>query len=462
MAYLSDADVIGYGGAGGGGKTDFLIGKALTQHQRSLIIRREASQLLAIIDRTRDILGGVLGASFNGTLKTWRLPDGRMLEMGGVAHPGDEQKWRGRPHDGLFIDEADAVPELTVRFLSGWLRTTVPGQKCQMALGFNPPATSEGRWLLDWFAPWIDEDYPDRAMPGELRWFATIPNKEGGWKDLPRPDSTTFEYDGETITPRSRTFIPAKVTDNPFFAGTTYIAQLQSLHEPLRSQLLYGDFRAGLQDGIWQCIPTAWAKAAQARWKPDGYGGKPMSCLGADIAHGGADSTALCPRHDRWFGEIKCYQGVVTDSGDKAAGLVIKSWAEPATINVDAIGYGSSCCDFLKNLVVTKKYVVPIVVSNTSNKRDRSGKFSLGNIRSAMYWMMREALDPESKLGLALPPDKQLLKELTAFQYEVQGGEIVVEKKEKVKERIGVSPDRADSVCLAWWHTPKMPFGILG
>src|SRR5690606_2610938 len=45
MAYESDADVVGFGGAAGGGKTDLAVGKALTQHYRTLMLRLEAPQL---------------------------------------------------------------------------------------------------------------------------------------------------------------------------------------------------------------------------------------------------------------------------------------------------------------------------------------------------------------------------------------------------------------------------------
>jgi hypothetical protein len=60
----------------------------------------------------------------------------------------------------------------------------------------------------------------------------------------------------------SRTFIPSRVSDNPYLMGTGYMTQLQSLPEPLRSQMLYGDFKAGVQDDPWQVIPTAWVEAA--------------------------------------------------------------------------------------------------------------------------------------------------------------------------------------------------------
>ena len=39
-AYYSEADEIFYGGEAGGGKTDLGIGLALTEHKRSLILRR--------------------------------------------------------------------------------------------------------------------------------------------------------------------------------------------------------------------------------------------------------------------------------------------------------------------------------------------------------------------------------------------------------------------------------------
>jgi hypothetical protein len=45
IAYQTLADVTGYGGAAGGGKTDLALGLAITAHQKSLILRREAVHL---------------------------------------------------------------------------------------------------------------------------------------------------------------------------------------------------------------------------------------------------------------------------------------------------------------------------------------------------------------------------------------------------------------------------------
>ena len=56
-AWLCLADELFYGGSAGGGKSDLIIGLALTAHQRSRIFRREGSQMQGIIDRSRESIG---------------------------------------------------------------------------------------------------------------------------------------------------------------------------------------------------------------------------------------------------------------------------------------------------------------------------------------------------------------------------------------------------------------------
>lgn len=118
MAYYSEADLIGYGGAAGGGKSFLAIGKALTQHRKVMILRREATQLTGIIDDMTTLLGSRDG--YNGQERIWRLPDGRQIEFGSVPNLGDEARYQGRPHDLLVFDEAANFLEVQVRFLLGW------------------------------------------------------------------------------------------------------------------------------------------------------------------------------------------------------------------------------------------------------------------------------------------------------------------------------------------------------
>ena len=70
MAYHSVADVIGFGGSAGGGKTDFAIGKAVTQHQVVQFFRREGTELGGIIERLAEIVGNRDGLSGRGSGST--------------------------------------------------------------------------------------------------------------------------------------------------------------------------------------------------------------------------------------------------------------------------------------------------------------------------------------------------------------------------------------------------------
>lgn len=444
-AYACTASVIGYGGAAGGGKSDLLLGKAGTQHQRSIIFRRVFPSLRGMIERSREIFNwaGDVHAkdSFNESLHVWRLADGRMLEFGSTQHEKDLKKYQGQPHDFIGVDEATEFPESFVRFLMGWNRTTTPGQLCQTLLTFNPPLDDAGAWVVRFFAPWLDEDHPNPAADGEVRWFAMVDGKE--IECGPEP----FDHNGETILPKSRTFFHAALKDNPALEATGYAATIDAMPEPLRS-LLRGNFHAARMVDPWQTIPVAWVKAAQARWtedKPDGH-----YCVGVDPARGGGDRMAIARLYGTWLAPVETHPGAAVPTGPVAAALLVKDVAAGARIGVDVIGIGASVQDSLTDLGGLTVQAVNFG-AGAPNARDRSGKLKFRNVRAAAYWKLREALDPDHGDGLALPPDTELLIDLTAPRYELKPSGIQLEDKEEIKERIGRSPDKGDAVALAWW-----------
>jgi hypothetical protein len=447
QALESAADVVGYGGAAGGGKSDLILGLPLTRHRKAIVFRREFVQLRDIASRAKDILAAAPDpGQFNGSALTWKFADGRQLELGAVQHPDDWRKYRGRPHDFIGFDEATEFLESQVRALSGWLRTTVPGQRCRIVLTFNPPTHADGQWVIRYFAPWLDRKHPRPAAPGELRWYAMV-----GGKEVERPDGAPFDHDGAAVAPQSRTFIPARLADNPHLVATGYGRQLENLPEPLRSQLLFGDFDAGVADDPWQAVPTAWVEAAMARWPGRSPAG-PITCLGLDVAHGGKDQTVIARRHDAYFAVLLAYPGSATPDGRSAAALVAAAIDAPdCPINVDAIGYGASAAERLKDKPPEGHGLLahPVNVAAKSAFRDRSGKFGMVNLRAEMYWRLREALDPESGQEMALPPDAELKADLCAPRYEIAPAGIRVEAKPDIIARLGRSPDRGDAVALA-------------
>lgn len=465
-AYESKADIVGYGGAAGGGKTDLACGKALTRHRKVMMLRRVGTELTGIIDRLEELLGSRDG--YNGKDNIWRLPN-LQIELGAVPNAGDEKKFQGRPHDLLVFDEATNFLASQVRFLLGWLRTTTPGQLCQALFTFNPPTSSEGRWVIDFFAPWLDSKFQNPAKPGELRYAASLPadahnpNGRDLWVEDGRPfvlvdgkpcyDFNPKEYAAaDIIKPQSRTFIPSRISDNPYLLGTGYMSQLQSLPEPLRSQMLKGDFTAGMKDDPWQIIPTAWVEAAMARWKrPDKL--PAMDSVGVDVARGGDDKTAIARRHGMWFNEPLSYPGSETPDGPSVAGLVIAAMRDAAPIHIDVIGVGASPYDFLNE---ANQHVIGVNVAEKSYAKDKSGRLGFFNQRSEYWWKMREALDPANNTGIALPPSKQLLSDLCAPKWELRNFVIKVESREEIIKRIGRSPDLGSAYILALIDTAKV------
>lgn len=448
-AYMSIADVVGYGGAAGGGKTDLAIGLSLTQHQKVGIFRQTGTELTAVNDRLGEVLGSRDG--YNGSDRIWRIrrPDGVavQIELGSFPNVGDEKKYRGRPHDLLVFDEASDIREAAMRFVLGWLRTTDVKQRCRVLVCFNPPTSVEGRWVVDFFAPWIDKSHPNPAAPGELRWFITSERK-----DIEVAGPAQVEYDGKLLTPQSRTFIPSRVRDNPHLAGTGYEAHLDSLPEPLRSQMRDGDFAAGMEDDPYQVIPTAWVERAQDRWKKPNVLG-PMDSMGVDVAMGGDDDTVLARRHGMWFDEAIVYNGRICPDGATIAGYVVAAMRDRAVIHIDLFGVGAQPYG---HLMRADQQVIGVNVGDPSGTTTKNGGIRFKNLRTQLWWQMREALDPEANTGIALPPDRQLLADLCAPKWELRGAVIHVQGREDIVKSIGRSPDYGSAYCLALMDTMKM------
>lgn len=452
----SDADITGYGGAAGGGKTDLIAGLALTEHQRSAIFRREKAQTEGIVQRLTEILGSSDG--YNSQKSIWRTTVAnvpRLIELGGLDNPDDHLRWQGRPHDLKAIDEATECREGQVRFVLGWNRTSDPNQRTRGLLTFNPPTTIEGRWVIDFFGPWLNETHPNPAKPGEIRWVTTIGGKdvwvEGSepfviFKGEPLYDFDHSDFGPEKIIrPMSRTFIPSRVTDNYFYVRTGYIQTLQSMPEPLRSQMLSGDFNAGVEDDEWQVIPTAWITAAMDRWEPRDAKGS-MDTLGCDPAMGGKDKFVLSPRHGTWFDQLIRIPGVEVPDGQTGAALVVKHRRDRAVVCIDVIGWGSSTLNMLEeNSVQCQK----VNGAYGSNEISEGSGLRFANYRSEITWRMREALDPNAKQPVALPPDSALKADLAAYKWKMTKAGIQVRSKEEMKAELGRSPDDGDAVIMA-------------
>lgn len=478
-AYYSKADELLYGGAAGGGKTDLLVGLATTQHQRSLIFRAQSKDLDGFWDRLKEVAEGRIRSN-NDVKRSLKMTDGRLIEGGHLEKPGSERDWQGRPHDFIGFDEAAQLHEARVAFVIQWLRSTDPKQRKRVVFATNPPIpeigsdgqmidTGLGAWLMEWFAPWVDENFDNPAEPGELRWC--FMRAEGDrlvtvWVDGPgcydpesgeaRPNASQEDIDkGRVAVARSRTFIRSLLSDNRFLRGTGYAEKLSGTPEPLKSMLLNGDFTIRGEDHPFQVIPTEWVLLAEERWKKrteeDVIRLRQLVLYG-DIAQGGADTTVLASLYETdYFDELVTAPGRKTPSGKEVAAMLLEERLDGSIIALDGTGGWAGATA----AVMEERYKIACEVHKVSES-DGSWTpdmlYRYLNLRAKMWWEFRLALDPKSEYRICLPPRPRLRVQLTTPHFIIKGKTLQVESKDEIRARIGGSTDEADAVLGAWQY----------
>jgi hypothetical protein len=351
-----------------------------------------------------------------------------------------------KPRDLYVFDEIVDFFESQYEFIIAWNRSTDPGQRCRVLVTGNPPTRAKGLWVIKRWAAWLDPRHPNPAKDGELRWY--LRDTEGLESEVDGPGP--YMVDGKETRAKSRTFIRARLEDNPDLAQTDYDATLARLPKELRDAYRGGKFDAALQDHPFQVVPTQWVLDAQKRWLPRPPAGVPMCAMGVDPAIGGGDRFTIATRHDAWFDHLYCVPGTEIKLGSDGAGHIISRRRDEADIVIDmGGGYGGGT---YQTLVENK---IPAIVhkgSNKSTRRTVDKKLGFYNKRAEVYWFFREALNPDQIGGspVALPPDPELISDLTVLTYEVGPRGIQILDKDQVTKLLGRSPDKGDAVVLAW------------
>ena len=378
-----------------------------------------------------------------------RTEDNRLIEFGACQYLGDEQAWQGQQASLKAFDEVTQFLEEQFRYIITWNRTTIEGQRCRVVAASNPPTSSSGDWVIPYWGPWLDPNFDgEKAEPGELRYVVSDPEGKDMWVDSPEPHH--FPGQDNPVKPKSRTFIPGRLQDNPYLVRTDYASTLDALPEPLRSAMRDGNFMMTRSDAERQVIPSEWIRQAQARWKSEPPEDVPQSCIAADTAQGGADDNVIGWRHDWWFSEQIVIPGKDTPLGTDITGPIIVRRQHNSSVVIDVGGgYGGATFKTLKeNGIKCKGY------NGTKATKEvaKDNRLKFGNHRAKDWWRFREALDPAQIGGskIALPPCNKLAADLAAPTFDVQSRGIMIEEKKAIKKRLGRSPDKGDQVVMCW------------
>jgi predicted phage terminase large subunit-like protein len=247
----SKADIVIYGGAGGGGKSYGLLMDA-ARHiwvpgYVAKIFRRTYKQVKqdgGIWDKTFQIYPKI-GLTANNSELFWEnRQTAATVGFGNLETDADRYNYDGAELAYIGFDEIQHFTSLQFWHLLSRNRSTC-GVRSVFRGTCNPDPDCFVKPIIRW---WLDEagQFPDLSKAGVIRWFTRSRDGDLFWHDTDTEQFWgTVDYwkeQDQGYNPQSLTFIPASVDDNPSLEGTGYKAKLMSLPLIERQRLLYGDW----------------------------------------------------------------------------------------------------------------------------------------------------------------------------------------------------------------------------
>lgn len=197
------------------------------------------------------------------------------------------------------------------------------------------------------------------------------------------------------------------------------------------------DFSASSDDAL---IPQELARAAAIRTITHQQIEYAPRILGVDVAWDGGDRCVVQKRQGLLAYEPVVRQGLPEKSFSGVVTGIAQVW-QPDAIFVDITGgYGG---EVLSRVRDSGFQAIGIKFSEAAYE---DHKFL--NLRAEMWFSMMTWL----KDGGAIPNDAGLIQELCAPTYDNNNAanKLQLESKDKIKKRLGFSPDKADALALTW------------
>lgn len=253
-----------YGGAAGGGKSAAITALPLTWAHlsgfKSLTLRRETTQLKDLLSKA----GELYRKAFPGRRivkkdgrPTFTTPHGAEFMWGHCKNDGDFAQYDGWEPNLVNFDELTHFTREQYLAICARVRSANPELPTLIRATTNPGGEGH-EWVFKHWGAWLDPEFEAEGLPKkserepgtppakpcEVLWIRT---NEDGTETYFASDPGASSGKNQAL---SRTFIPAKLSDNPILEKNdpSYFAQLNKL-DPVR--------RAQLRDGNWLIKPAA-------------------------------------------------------------------------------------------------------------------------------------------------------------------------------------------------------------
>jgi phage terminase large subunit len=166
------------------------------------------------------------------------------------------------------------------------------------------------------------------------------------------------------------------------------------------------------------------------------------SAMDGDVARYGRDKSVVSKRKGFKIYDLKEYQGYSTTELSTRVDNEYRTRPFDG-VAVDTIGVGAGVFDKLKSMGVRG-----LIEANVSMRAEEEKVYQ--NKRAEMYFSLKEFVSRGGKL----PNDKELREELLAitYFYNPTSGKIQLISKDDIKETLGRSPDKSDSVALHFFQ----------
>lgn len=238
---LKDEREVFYGGAAGGGKSSALLMAATeyvdTPNYAALLLRRTYADLSkpgALLDRAAEWFRNT-GARWNDQKKQWRFPGGGKVTFGYLEAEIDKYNYQSSEYQFIGFDELSQFSLTQYLYMFSRLRRLTNSKvPLRMRAGSNPGGIGAA-WVYERFIP---EDFmPVDALKAKV-WV-----KEG------------VDDKGRAFR---RSFVPARMHDNPYLDRAEYVEALSELDTVTREQLLEGDWQIRERGNVYPMWDERW------------------------------------------------------------------------------------------------------------------------------------------------------------------------------------------------------------